>query len=121
MDTVTIRDLRNHGGDVLNRVAHGESLLVTRDGAHGAELRPLQRGAISSAELTARRTSLPALDVEQFTTDVDSVLDTTVGTYDALIAATAIANALPLDTCNPADFAGIDELDVVAVPHPAGR
>lgn len=38
--------------------------------------------------------------------------------YDALIAATAIANALPLYTCNPDDFAGIDELEVVGVPHP---
>jgi tRNA(fMet)-specific endonuclease VapC len=38
--------------------------------------------------------------------------------YDALIAATAIAAAMPLYTCNPADFAGIDELEVVAVPHP---
>ena len=35
--------------------------------------------------------------------------------YDALIAATAIANALPLFTANPADFAGIDGLDVRAV------
>lgn len=38
--------------------------------------------------------------------------------YDALIAATAIANAIPLYTCNPSDFAGIDDLEVVAVPHP---
>lgn len=36
--------------------------------------------------------------------------------YDTLIAATAIANALPVYTCNPNDFAGIDELAVVAVP-----
>ncbi len=41
--------------------------------------------------------------------------------YDALIAATAIANSLPVYTCNPADFAGIDELDVVALPHPGHR
>jgi tRNA(fMet)-specific endonuclease VapC len=38
--------------------------------------------------------------------------------YDALIAATALANNLPLYTCNPSDFAGIPELDVVSVPHP---
>ena len=38
--------------------------------------------------------------------------------YDAMIAATAVANELPVYTCNPEDFAGIDELDVVAVPVP---
>ena len=39
-------------------------------------------------------------------------------TYDAMIAAVALANGLPLFTCNPADFTGIDGLTVVAVPHP---
>jgi tRNA(fMet)-specific endonuclease VapC len=38
--------------------------------------------------------------------------------YDAMIAATAIANGLPLYTCNPADFDGIDGLVVVAVSLP---
>lgn len=38
--------------------------------------------------------------------------------YDALIAAVAIANSLPLHTVNPHDFEGIGELEVVAVPHP---
>ena len=39
--------------------------------------------------------------------------------YDALIAATAIANGLPLFTCNPKDFRSIDGLTVVAVPVPS--
>lgn len=43
---------------------------------------------------------------------------TSARAYDALIAATAIANDLPLYTCNPGDFNGIDELDIRAVPHP---
>jgi len=38
--------------------------------------------------------------------------------YDAMIAATAIANGLPVHTCNPADFNGIERLTVVVVPHP---
>ena len=38
--------------------------------------------------------------------------------YDAMIAAIAIAHDLPLFTCNPEDFQGIDGLTVVAVPHP---
>jgi len=38
--------------------------------------------------------------------------------YDAMIAATAISRDLPVYTCNPADFAGIDGLTVIAVPVP---
>jgi tRNA(fMet)-specific endonuclease VapC len=38
--------------------------------------------------------------------------------YDAMIAAVAVANELPLYTCNPDDFAAIDQLSVVEVPHP---
>lgn len=43
---------------------------------------------------------------------------TTARTYDAMIAATAVANDLPVYTCNPNDFNGIDGLEVVAVPVP---
>lgn len=35
--------------------------------------------------------------------------------YDAMIAATALAHGLPVYTCNPRDFEGIDELVVVPV------
>lgn len=38
--------------------------------------------------------------------------------FDALIGATALANELAVFTCNPDDFAGMDGLEVVAVPHP---
>jgi tRNA(fMet)-specific endonuclease VapC len=38
--------------------------------------------------------------------------------YDAMIAATALSNDLPVYTCNPADFTAIDGLTVVAVPVP---
>ena len=37
---------------------------------------------------------------------------------DVLIASVAVANDLPLYTCNPGDFTGIGELMLVAVPHP---
>jgi len=39
--------------------------------------------------------------------------------YDVMIAATALANGLPLFTCNPKDFTGIDGLTVVPVPVPS--
>src|SRR4051812_34468014 len=38
--------------------------------------------------------------------------------YDALIAAVAVANGLPVYTVNPEDFAHISRLEVIAVPHP---
>lgn len=38
--------------------------------------------------------------------------------YDALIAAVAVAQDLPLYTVNPDDFAHIGRLVVTAVPHP---
>lgn len=43
---------------------------------------------------------------------------TAARSYDVMIAATALAQALPVYTCNPDDFAGIDGLVVVAVPLP---
>jgi len=38
--------------------------------------------------------------------------------YDAMTAATAVSVDLPVYTCNPRDFSGIDRLQVIAVPHP---
>jgi predicted nucleic acid-binding protein len=40
------------------------------------------------------------------------------GAYDAMIAAVALANDLPVYTCNPGDFSGIEGLEVVAVEVP---
>lgn len=41
--------------------------------------------------------------------------------YDAMIAATALANDLPVYTCNPDDFKGIDGLAVVPIALPEGQ
>jgi tRNA(fMet)-specific endonuclease VapC len=40
----------------------------------------------------------------------------TARSFDAMIAATAIAHDVPLYTCNPSDFTGIEGLEVIAVP-----
>jgi predicted nucleic acid-binding protein len=38
--------------------------------------------------------------------------------YDAMIAAVALSQGLPVHTSNPGDFEGIEGLDVIAVPPP---
>ena len=43
---------------------------------------------------------------------------TSARAYDALIAAVAVAQQLPLYTVNPRDFEHISALELVAVPHP---
>jgi prevent-host-death family protein len=75
MAEVTIRDLRNHGGDVVDRVAAGERLVVTRDGKPVAELRPVRPRGPSSSMLLARWRRLPPMDGAALRSDLDSTLD----------------------------------------------
>jgi prevent-host-death family protein len=75
MSEITVRDLRNHGGEVLDRVARGEALTVTRDGQAIAELRPLARHPLPAVVLVQRWRRLPSVDPEKLRTDLDDVLD----------------------------------------------
>lgn len=70
-----MRDLRNHGGDVLDRVAAGEHITVTRDGKAVAELRPLPRPGLSGTTLIERFRHLPPVDPERFRRDTDAAID----------------------------------------------
>ena len=78
MSSVTVRDLRNNGGDVLDRVIRGESFVVTRDGDPVAELAPLRRRSAPAAELIARRRVLPPVDPAALKRDIDATLDATL-------------------------------------------
>lgn len=73
---VSIRELRNHGGEVVDRVAAGESLTVTRDGRPVAELHPLSRAPLSAESLLERRRRLPLVDPDRLRADIDGLLDT---------------------------------------------
>ncbi|GAC82076.1 type II toxin-antitoxin system Phd/YefM family antitoxin [Gordonia malaquae] len=77
-EVVSVRDLRNNGGEVLRRVDRGERIVVTRDGTPVAELSPLPRRSVSPEELIRRRRNLPRVDVDTLRADVDTVLDSTV-------------------------------------------
>jgi prevent-host-death family protein len=75
VDKVTVRDLRNNGGDVLRRVERGEHIVVTRDGAPVAELRPLPRSSAGPAELIRRRKNLPRVNPDVLRRDIDNLID----------------------------------------------
>ena len=75
MTTVTIRDLRNHGGEVVDRVEAGEHITVTRKGRAVAELRPLRSRGIASAALFERWRRLPTVDPSQLRRDIDDLID----------------------------------------------
>jgi prevent-host-death family protein len=75
VDRVTIRELRNNGGEVVARVTKGEAMTITRDGEPVAELRPLPRPALSAAVLLQRWHRLPPVDPGELRHDVDAVMD----------------------------------------------
>lgn len=74
MAEVSVRDLRNHGGDVLDRVAGGERVVITRSGKRVAELRPIGAGLTADA-LIRRRVALPVVDLEAWRADASAIVD----------------------------------------------
>ncbi|MBA4020921.1 MAG: type II toxin-antitoxin system prevent-host-death family antitoxin [Gordonia sp.] len=77
-EVVSVRDLRNNGGEVLRRVDRGERIVVTRDGEPVAELSPLPRRSVTPSELIRRRRHIPPVDVDALRADIDTVLDSAV-------------------------------------------
>ena len=76
MTRVSIRDLRNKGGEVVDRAARGEAITITKAGEPVAELRALTRGGPAPEVLLARWRTLPPLDPRAMRADVDGLLDT---------------------------------------------
>jgi prevent-host-death family protein len=72
---ISIRDLRNHGGDAVDRVAAGERLTVTRSGKPVAELRPIRRPPLKATVLLERWHRLPYVDPKRLRDDLDDILD----------------------------------------------
>jgi prevent-host-death family protein len=78
MAEVTVRELRNDGGRVLDRVARGEALTVTRDGHAIAELRPLSRRPLRASALLGRWRRLAHVDAVRLKADIDRALDSSL-------------------------------------------
>lgn len=77
MADVTIRELRNEGGDVVDRAARGEQITITRSGRPVAELRALRvpLSPLSADAVLQRWRRLPAVDPVELREDIDEILD----------------------------------------------
>lgn len=75
---VSIRDLRNHGGDIVERAERGERLTITRAGTPVAQLTALPRSPLGLEVLRARRLHLPAVDPQGLRADIDALMDSDV-------------------------------------------
>lgn len=78
MANVSIRDLRNHGGDVVERAQRGEQLTITKAGQPVAELVALRRPPLPLDALRERWARLPQMDPAGLRRDLDAVIDPTI-------------------------------------------
>lgn len=75
MSEVSIRELRNYGGQVLDRVERGETMTVTRDGVPRAVLAPLPSPRLSAQALVERWRNVPVIDGKKLRSDIEEILD----------------------------------------------
>lgn len=75
MTDVTIRELRNQGGQVIERVIAGEILTVTRDGTPVARLVPVSDKPLSTEALIRRWRNLPPMDPDSLRRDIDEIIN----------------------------------------------
>jgi antitoxin (DNA-binding transcriptional repressor) of toxin-antitoxin stability system len=76
MADVSIRDLRNHGGAVVERATRGEQITITRAGKAVAQLRAIPPAGLAAEALVSRWRRLPPVDPAALRADIDRLLDT---------------------------------------------
>lgn len=70
---MSIRELRNQGGEIVDRAAKGERITITRGGKPVARLSPLDPEPTSDVVLERFR-GLAPIDYDAFRADVDEVM-----------------------------------------------
>jgi antitoxin (DNA-binding transcriptional repressor) of toxin-antitoxin stability system len=78
MAEVSIRDLRQHGGEVVDRATRGEQITITRAGKAVAELRAITSRGLTAEALLSRWRGSPSVDPVEFREDVDRLLDSSL-------------------------------------------
>lgn len=69
---MSTRELRNNGGEIVDRAARGEQITITRGGKPVARLSPLHPEPTADVILESFR-HLSPIDYETFRADVDEV------------------------------------------------
>lgn len=76
---ITQRELRNDSAAVLRDVQAGQTIIVTRNGAPVAELRPIQpRRFVPRAVIARAAARAPRIDARRFRADLDAVIDPSI-------------------------------------------
>jgi len=75
VNEVSVRDLRNYGGQILDRVERGETVTITRDGRPVARLSPLPAPGLTAKALVERWRAAPRIDGEALRRDIAEILD----------------------------------------------
>lgn len=78
MNEVSVRELRNYGGKILDRVEGGETMTITRDGSPVALLTPIPQPRLSATALLENWKNVPRIDADSLRHDIDQVLDQTL-------------------------------------------
>ena len=76
--TIPQRELRNDNARVMDAVAAGETLIVTRNGVPVAEIRPIRnprRTFVPKSELIALSKIGPHIDLQEFRADLDRTVE----------------------------------------------
>jgi prevent-host-death family protein len=75
MAEVTIRDLRDKGGEVIDRVVDGEVLTVMRNGRPVARLSPIPEQDLPIDVIRERWRDLPPMNHDTLRRELDDVID----------------------------------------------
>jgi len=71
MTDISVQELRNHGGEVVNRAARGEAITITHDGRAVAKLSSIGAGPVAAEVLLDRWRHVPRIDPERLRADID--------------------------------------------------
>ena len=80
---MSIRELRNRGGEVVARVQAGEPLTVTHAGLPVARIVPIAPPAMSAEALVEAWRNLPRFDLDELRRDIDELIDPRLHLDDA--------------------------------------